>query len=185
VSDLHERVAVLRHEGIRFHLEPIHAEGDVDLTFFYDPDGTLLELVEGDLQYHEVYDQKAVDADWALGAPARPRFDHVAETVHDLADTVDHYSELGYIHMAGIHQPNDPRGYEIDFLRSGDSSLEIFTFSDAEKTRRVPQLDAAGFLAVEFTSGPPRGSGHVGLIGADAVARVDPDGLVQVVATGG
>ena len=114
VSDLDARVAALHEAGVPFHLEPIHAEGDVRITFFYDPDGTLLELVEGPLQYHEVYDREAVEQDWGLGDPDRPRFDHVAETVEDLEATKEHYGKLGYGLMSGIHQPSDDRVVEIN-----------------------------------------------------------------------
>ncbi|WP_375388273.1 VOC family protein [uncultured Amnibacterium sp.] len=181
VADLAPRVAALKAAGVPFQLDPLHAEGDVDITFFLDPDGTVLELVEGALQYHEVYDRAAVEADWALGDPDRPRFDHVAETVRDLAATEAYFGGLGFVRMAGIHQPNDPRGYEIDFLRDGDASLEIFTFAGAEKTRRAPQTAAPGFAAVEFAgAAAPAGAAAVGTIGGlDVVA--DPDGLVHAV----
>lgn len=180
VSDLHQRAAALRAAGVPFHLEPLHAEGDVDLTFFYDPDGTLLELVEGALQYHEVYDQAGVQADWSLGEPARPRFDHVAETVADLARTEEYFAALGFTRIAGIHQPNDTRGFEIDFLRDGDASLEIFTFVGGEKTTREPQTNAPGFVAVEFLSTAAVEAPSVGVV-AGVPLVVDPDGLVHTV----
>jgi catechol 2,3-dioxygenase-like lactoylglutathione lyase family enzyme len=181
VADLGDRVARLRAAGIPFHLEPIHAEGDVWIAFFADPDGTLVELVEGPLRYHETYDDAAVAADWALGEPDRPRFDHIGETVADLAVTRAYFEQLGYSHMAGIHQPNDSRGFEIDFLRDGDTSLEIFTFSGAPTKRRAPQLDAPGFAAVEFEGTIPTGAEHLGAV--DGVSRhADPDGLVHFVA---
>lgn len=180
VSDLAARVDALHEAGVPFQLEPIHAEGDVDITFFYDPDGTLLELVEGPLQYHEVYDRDAVDADWGLGDPERPRFDHVAETVHDLAATEQYFGQLGWTRMSGIHQAHDDRGFEIDFLRDGDASLEIFTYAKAEKSRREPQTTAPGFLAVEFTGTVPADAVPVGTAaGLRLVA--DPDGLVHAV----
>ena len=147
VSDLDARVAALHEAGAEFHLEPIHAEGDVRITFFYDPDGTLLELVEGPLQYHEVYDRDAVQGDWGLGDPERPRFDHVAETVDDIATTVTYYADLGFILMSGIHQPADPRGFEINYLRAGDTSLEVFTF-DTALSRRELQHGAPGFAGM-------------------------------------
>ncbi len=180
VGDLDARVADLHAAGVPFHLEPIHAEGDVRITFFYDPDGTLLELVEGPLQYHEVYDRDAVEADWALGTPDRPRFDHVAETVSDLDATTAHFAELGYVLMSGIHQPSDDRGFEINFLRSGDTSLEVFTYERAEKSERAPQLDAPGFAAVEFTGESAPGA-VVGSLGGRDV-HADADGLVYLVA---
>ncbi|GAB3601057.1 VOC family protein [Microbacterium tumbae] len=178
VADLDERVAALREEGVTFHLEPIHAEGDVRITFFYDPDGALVELVEGPLRYHEVYDRAAVDADWGLGDPDRPRFDHVAESVADADATHEHYARRGYVLMAGIHQPHDDRGFEITFLRDGDTSIEVFAFG-AEMTAREPQLDALGFLAVEI-EGEPVGATACGEAGG-RVFLVDPDGLVQTV----
>jgi catechol 2,3-dioxygenase-like lactoylglutathione lyase family enzyme len=180
VADLDARVAALHEAGVPFHLEPIHAEGDVRITFFYDPDGTLLELVEGPLQYHEVYDRQAVDQDWGLGEPVQPRFDHVAETVADIEATKAHYAQLGYVLMSGIHQPSDDRGFEINFLRAGDSSLEVFTYDLAEKAERVPQLDAPGFVAVEF--GGADAPGAVVGTAQDREVYADPDGLPYVIA---
>lgn len=176
VSDLDSHVAALKDAGTRFHLEPILAEGEVRITFFYDPDGTLVELVEGPLRYHEVHDRAAVDADWALGEPERPRFDHVAESVEDADATHAHYSRHGFVLMGGIHQPHDDRGFEITFLRDGDSSIEVFSFGTA-MTARAPQLDALGFLGVEF-DGRADGATSCG----EAHGReffVDPDGLVH------
>ena len=180
VADLDARVEALQAAGVPFQLEPIHAEGDVRITFFYDPDGTLLELVEGPLQYHEVYDRESVDRDWGLGTPERPRFDHVAETVSDLERTIEYFGALGYRRMAGIHQPSDPRGFEIDFLRDGDSSLEIFTYERAEKSQRAPQLNAPGFVAAEFAGTVPATAEPVGAVdGVDFYS--DADGLVHAV----
>jgi catechol 2,3-dioxygenase-like lactoylglutathione lyase family enzyme len=182
-AEIDARVAVLKGAGVPFHLEPIDAEGGVRITFFYDPDGTLLELVEGPLQYHEVYDRGLVEEDWGLGTPDRPRFDHVAETVADLDVTRGYFGQLGYDLMAGIHQPSDPRGFEINFLRHGDSSLEIFTYDDAEKSLRTPQVSAPGFLAVEFEGSPPADAVPVAEAG-DLPLLADPDGLVHAVTAG-
>jgi catechol 2,3-dioxygenase-like lactoylglutathione lyase family enzyme len=180
VSDLDERVQALRDAGVPFQLEPIHAEGDVRITFFYDPDGTLLELVEGPLQYHEVYDRAEVDKDWGLGVPDRPRFDHVAETVENVHATHEYFGSLGYTLMGGIHQPSDPRGFEITYLHGGDSSIEIFEFGAAEKTARAPQLDAPGFVAVQLEGEPPAAASAVGEAHGYRL-YVDPDGLVQAI----
>lgn len=147
VGDLDARVSALHEGGVPFQLEPINAEGDVRITFFYDPDGTLLEMVEGPLQYHEVYDDDEVQKDWALGVPERPRFDHIAETVDDFATTIATYGDLGFTLMSGIHQPADSRGFEINYLRSGDTSLEVFTF-EATLSHREMSGDAPGFAAM-------------------------------------
>jgi catechol 2,3-dioxygenase-like lactoylglutathione lyase family enzyme len=180
VANLDARVAELKAAGVAFHLDPIDAAGGVRLAFFYDPDGTLLEFVEGPLQYHEVFDRDAVDADWALGVPDRPRLDHVAETVDDLDRTVADYSDLGWKLMAGIHQAGDARGFEIAYLRSGDTSLEVFTFSKVELQHRTPQLEAPGFLAVEL-DGALADSAVVGRIAPDLGISPDSDGLQRLV----
>lgn len=180
VADLDARVDALHRAEVPFHLEPIHAEGDVRITFFYDPDGTLLELVEGPLQYHEVYDREAVDQDWGLGDPTRARFDHIAETVADLEVTVAHFGALGYVLMSGIHQPSDDRGFEINFLRGGDSSLEVFTYDRAEKAQRAPQLDAAGFAAIVFDGTTAPGTPVESARGREIFS--DPDGLLYAIA---
>lgn len=174
VSDLEARVATLKADGVRFHLEPIDAEGGVRISFFFDPDGTLLELVEGDLQYHEVFDREAVAADWALGSPDRPRLDHVAETVADLENTEAAYAGFGWKNMGGIHQPNDSRGFEIAYLRSGDTSLEVFTYSRAPLVAREPQNDAPGFYAMDIRA---VGAGASAL---DASVVADSDGLQRL-----
>jgi catechol 2,3-dioxygenase-like lactoylglutathione lyase family enzyme len=180
VSNLDARVAELKSAGIPFHLDPIDAEGGVRLAFFFDPDRTLLEYVEGPLQYHEVFDRAAVDADWALGVPDRPRLDHVAETVADLDHTVAEYSKLGWSLMSGIHQANDARGFEIAYLRSGDTSLEVFTFSKAELQRRAPQLDAPGFLAADLDRSDASAE-VVGRLDSGLGVVADADGLQRLV----
>lgn len=179
VSDLHNRVAKLKAADVPFHLEPIHAEGDVLITFFFDPDGTLVEMVEGPLRYHEVYDSEAVDADWGIGSPDRPRFDHVAETVADAHITHEYYASRGYTLMGGIHQPSDSRGFEITYLRGGDSSIEVFEFG-VPTIARSPQQEEAGFLAMEL-GGLSETSQDDESTGMALVT--DPDGLAHT--TGG
>jgi catechol 2,3-dioxygenase-like lactoylglutathione lyase family enzyme len=44
VDRIDERAAVLKDAGVEFKLDPLDAEGNVRICFFYDPDGTLLEL---------------------------------------------------------------------------------------------------------------------------------------------
>lgn len=143
----------LKAAGVRFHLEPLNAEGGVRITFFFDPDGTLLELVEGDLQYHRIVDERGVAAERALGVPDRPRFDHVALTVDDFAVTQGFYRTFGFGHIGTINQPNDPRGFCINYLKCGDTVLEVFTY-EADKRGRTPQFDATGFVSARLTASP-------------------------------
>jgi catechol 2,3-dioxygenase-like lactoylglutathione lyase family enzyme len=173
-------VAKLKAADVPFHLDPLDAEGGVRISFFFDPDGTLLELVEGDLQYHEIANEAGVLAERALGIPARPRFDHVAITVGDLSATEGYYAPLGFSRIGTIHQAHDPRGFEINFLKSDDTVLEIFTYA-APKQDRPPQLNALGFVAARFTFAstrfvPPEGS-VVGESAAGEPIFADADGF--------
>ena len=180
-------VAKLKAADVPFHLDPLDAEGGVRISFFFDPDGTLLELVEGDLQYHQIANEAGVLAERALGIPARPRFDHVAVTVDDLSATEGYYSPLGFVRIGTINQAHDSRGFEINFLKSDDTVLEIFTYT-APKQDRVPQLNALGFVAARFTFAstpfvPPVGS----VVGESADGEpvfADADGFTFSLAKG-
>jgi hypothetical protein len=82
--------------------------------------------------------------------------------------------------MAGIHQPNDARGFEIAYLRSGDTSLEVFTFAKSSLQHRAPQFDAPGFLAVEL-DGADIEPAVVGRIEGHRAVAADADGLQRLV----
>ncbi len=179
VERVDPRADVLKAAGVPFHLDPLDAEGGVRICFFYDPDGTLLELVEGDLQYAAVLDPAGVAAERALGVPSRPRFDHVAVTVHDRAATDAFYAPLGFSFIGTIEQPHDPRGFSIGYLKSGDTVLEIFTY-DAEKSARPPQLDGPGFGYAELAGDLPVGSTAV--VAVAAGPRAVTGGATDVVA---
>jgi len=165
VDAVDPRADVLKAAEVPFHLDPLDAEGGVRICFFFDPDGTLCEFVEGDLQYATVRDADGVAAERALGVPSRPRLDHIAVTVDDRAATEAFYRDrFGFRFLGTIEQPQDPRGFSIGYLRGGDTVLEVFTYQ-AETQDRVPQTDVPGFS-------------HAGLAAGDAsglttVARVD------------
>jgi catechol 2,3-dioxygenase-like lactoylglutathione lyase family enzyme len=180
VDRVDPRAQVLKDAGVPFHLDPLDAEGGVRICFFYDPDGTLLELVEGDLQYGAVLDEAGVAAERALGVPSRPRFDHLGVSVHDRDATAAFYAPLGFSFLGTIEQPSDPRGFSMGYLRSGDTTLEVFTF-EATTTRRAPQLDAPGFAYAELAGSEPDGAAPVATVsGTDVVA--DADGFLFAVA---
>jgi len=179
------RVDPLVHElkaaGVPFHLDPLNAEGGVRITFFFDPDGTLLEFVEGDLQYHSITNERGVAAERALGVPERPRFDHVAVTVDDFAATRRFYGPFGFEHIGTINQPNDPRGFSINYLKDGDTVLEVFTYDSATRGRK-PQLDAAGFATAGLTAtGAVQHGGQVNKPGDGSPVYSDVDGFVYSV----
>jgi catechol 2,3-dioxygenase-like lactoylglutathione lyase family enzyme len=176
VDRVDPRAAVLKSADVPFHLDPLDAEGGVRICFFYDPDGTLLELVEGDLQYASVLDPDGVAAERALGVPERPRFDHVAVTVHDRPATDAFYRPLGFSFIGTIEQPHDPRGFSIGYLKSGDTVLEIFTY-ESDKASREPQLDVPGFAYAELAGDVPAGATRLATVGGTEVVA-DPNGFV-------
>lgn len=186
VERVDPRAAALKEAEVPFHLDPLDAEGGVRICFFYDPDGTLLELVEGDLQYASVLDEAGVAAERALGVPDRPRFDHVAVTVHDRAITDAFYTPMGFSFIGTIEQPHDPRGFSIGYLKGGDTVLEVFTYQ-TDLIERKPQLDAPGFAYAEIAGREPADSTLVSTVrvsaepagpaaGTDVVA--DPNGFL-------
>jgi catechol 2,3-dioxygenase-like lactoylglutathione lyase family enzyme len=176
VDRLDERAAVLKAAGVEFTLDPLDAEGAVRICFFYDPDGTLLEMIHGDLQYAAVLDEDGVAKERALGVPQRPRFDHVAITIDDRERTSAYYDEhYGFSFIGTIEQPHDDRGFSIGYLKGGDTVLEVFTY-EVDKTDREPQLDVAGFAYAELAGDPPTDLAEQTAPDGTAV-YVDPDGF--------
>src|SRR5262249_34924368 len=55
VGDTDLQAERLRAAGVEFTLEPLDATGDVRIAFFRDPDGTLLELIAGNVSYHRTH----------------------------------------------------------------------------------------------------------------------------------
>jgi catechol 2,3-dioxygenase-like lactoylglutathione lyase family enzyme len=176
VDELDNRADALKAADVPFHLDPLDAEGGVRICFFFDPNGTLLEFVQGDLQYHTILDPDGVAAERAQGVPGRPRFDHVALTVDDRATTHAFYRDrFGFRFLGTLEQPQDPRGFRIGYLWSEATVIELFTYEAATRDR-APQLDAPGFAYAQLTSGGIRGLTSVTTDGDDAV-YVDPDGF--------
>jgi catechol 2,3-dioxygenase-like lactoylglutathione lyase family enzyme len=179
VDRVDERADVLKTAGVEFKMDPLDAEGKVRICFFYDPDGTLLEMIEGDLQYAEVLDADGVARERALGVPERPRFDHVAVTIEDRDTTSTFYREhYGFSFIGTIEQPHDSRGFHIGYLKGGDTVLEVFTY-EVEKSSRAPQLDVAGFAYAELAGDAPDLAAETAPDGTKVY--VDPDGFAFAV----
>ncbi len=171
----------VRAAGLAFHLEPVEATGDVRIAFFRDPDGTLVEVVERHLQYDPVIDAAAVAREHALPTPARPRLDHVAVTAPDFAATAARWTPLGYVHSGRLLFPDDPRGFDIDYLYDGGVVVEVFTFDD-ETRPRAAQVGAPGFGAALVAGPLPAGTRAVGTGPDGREIVVDPDGLTLTAA---
>ncbi|UED85881.1 VOC family protein [Streptomyces profundus] len=154
VGDVYAQAERLRSAGVSFTVEPLAAVGGVNLAFFTDPDGALLEIIDGHLTYHEVGTPELADEERRLAeerAPdADPVFDHVAVTSADLDGTLSYYRDrLGYPVIGRLVHDQDPRGFVIDYLRAGDAVLEVFTFTGAT-TRPAPEPteDRLGLRAI-------------------------------------
>jgi catechol 2,3-dioxygenase-like lactoylglutathione lyase family enzyme len=176
VTGLDERVELLHEAGVRFHLEPLDATGGVRITFFYDPDGVLLEYIQGHLDYHKMWNADIVDEVRARPAPARPTFDHVAMTARDQAATIDFYrSTLGFDVSGQLFFDDDPRGFEITYLHAGETVIELFTFAAEKSPSPWSAAEATiGFRHVGF-GGEPNGATV-----DDVVRRLEQHGATAV-----
>jgi catechol 2,3-dioxygenase-like lactoylglutathione lyase family enzyme len=133
VGDVDLQAERLRDAGVVFTIEPTDAVGDVRLAFFLDPDGALLEVIDGHLHYHTTYSAELAERERAAAAQrprtAGPAFDHVAVTVEDLDKTLAFYRDaLGY-ELIGELDHGGPQGFLITYLQAGGVVLEVFTFT--------------------------------------------------------
>ncbi|MEO3749985.1 VOC family protein [Streptomyces sp. B6B3] len=180
VGDVHRRAERLRDAGVTFTLGPLVAVGDVTIAFFRDPDGTLLEIIDGHLTYHEVFDETlaAREAEAAAARPpdAGPVFDHVAVTVADLDTTLAFYRDrLGYRLIGRLDHTADPRGFVIHYLQAGPAVLEVFTFATPTTPPPAPDPDdRLGLRSIGLRDDPGRLGGT---LGGDPRRLADPDGV--------
>ncbi len=173
----------VRRAGIPLQLEPLDAEGGVRIAFFPDPDGVMLEVVQGDLQYHRVLSQPEVDDERSQPVPDAPRFDHIALTVEDLDTAIEVFSSgLDYVPIGQLTQSSDPRGFVITYFRSADTVFEVFTFT-APKTSSpwTPGEGRAGFRAATVV-GADRTAAGAALVMVGATLKtgnvwLTPDGF--------
>ncbi|MGP3971035.1 VOC family protein [Streptomyces sp. 6N223] len=173
VGDVRRQAERLRAAGVEFTLEPLRAVGDVTIAFFRDPDGTLLEIIDGHLHYHTVYDERLAArerrAAEARPPEAGPVLDHVAVTVADRDAALALYRDrLGYPLIGRLVHDQDPRGFAIDYLQAGPAVLELFTFA-APTAPPPPGPDdrRLGLRGIATGLGPGLGPG----------VPADPDGV--------
>jgi catechol 2,3-dioxygenase-like lactoylglutathione lyase family enzyme len=123
--------ARVRQAGVEFTLDPLDAVGGVRIAFFKDPDGTLVEIVEGELDYHLPGQARLPVAVPARGAPSGSEltYDHVAVTVADLPRSLDFYKGVLGLPLLGQLDFKDDRGFRIAYLQLGNSVLELFAFA--------------------------------------------------------
>jgi catechol 2,3-dioxygenase-like lactoylglutathione lyase family enzyme len=130
VEDVDAVAAHVRAAGVEFTLEPLDAVGGVRIAFFKDPDGTLVEIVAGELDYHVWGQPRLPVALPAAGAPhgSALTYDHVALTVADLPVSLDFYQRVLGLPLLGELHFGDARGFRIAYLQMGNSVLELFAY---------------------------------------------------------
>jgi catechol 2,3-dioxygenase-like lactoylglutathione lyase family enzyme len=156
VSDIEARFAKIEAAGTKIHLEIINAHGGVRICFFYDPNGVLLELIEGKISYDKEWTAQLVNTLAARSAPVLPIFDHVALTTANQNETIALYGELGFQVAGQLFQKNDPRGFEITYLHSRETVLEIFNWTvNLLSGPGIQNLATAGYRSIGFKGNLP------------------------------
>ncbi len=130
VASVDAVAARVRQAGVEFTLDPLDAVGGVRIAFFKDPDGTLVEIVEGELDYHIPGQPRLPVAVPARGAPSGSdlTYDHVAVTVADWQRSLDFYQGILGLPLLGQLDFKDDRGFRIAYLQVGNSVVELFAF---------------------------------------------------------
>ncbi|MDR1824092.1 MAG: VOC family protein [Bifidobacteriaceae bacterium] len=151
-----------RAAGAMIRIEPLDAFGDVRLAFFFDPDGTLLEVVEKDLMYTDIAGADTVAFERSLGVPPRPRLDHVACTTVDLHAAVSRWEARGLHYMGQLTDPAHPRGFQLHYVRDQGTVVELMTFTGVGVYPRAPQVGVPGFGAALVDTDLPPGCFSLG-----------------------
>ncbi|MDI2029606.1 VOC family protein [Saccharopolyspora sp. TS4A08] len=197
VGDVDAQAARLREAGVEFTAHPKDAHGGVRITFFTDPDGTLLEFVEGAVQHDEIASHELAAEDLAAHQnrprAAGPVFDHVAVTAPDLQEALDFYVRtLGARVIGKLVRGDDPRGFVITNVRVGDVVLELFTFrSETRPSTWSAGQSRHGLRSLGLGVAEARGAvGAMTAAGAGAVLRpgtepllIDPHGVPLTITT--
>lgn len=134
VQSVDATAARLKKAGVEFTIEPTYAIGGVRIAFFKEPDGALIEIIEGELDYH-IQGQKPLPVPVsAKSAPGNSDlcFDHVSLTVADLDKTLAFYQGILGFPVLGQLIFNDERGFVITCLQFGNSVLELFSYDKAK-----------------------------------------------------
>jgi catechol 2,3-dioxygenase-like lactoylglutathione lyase family enzyme len=156
----------LREAGVDLAVEPRDGTAVERLAFLRDPDGALLELVQGRRRYQRVLEPELVAAERAR-AQSLPALDHVAVTAH-LGQTIDFYrTHFGY---PAIGENELGGGTVATYLDTGGAALEVFS------------------TAAAAAPTPPRSEGDLGIrrVRIDSAAGVkrslaDPGGAQLLV----
>jgi catechol 2,3-dioxygenase-like lactoylglutathione lyase family enzyme len=182
VDDIDRWAARVADAGAPFTLEPRDVMGKVRIAFFLDPDGSHIELVQGNVRYSHPWSEELIAAERATPAPASPRVDHVAVSVADLERTLAFYRRgIGAEVIGQLRAGDDPRGFLITYVRlgTGPAILEIFSFDvPVLPNPWQPHRTPAGLLRIALSAG---GTADAASPGGEVV--LDPDGTPLEIVT--
>jgi len=130
VKNVDATAARLKKAGVEFTLEPTDATGGVRIAFFKDPDGTLCEIIQGTLSYHNVGQKPLPVSVPPAGAPGKSElcYDHTSLTVANIDKSLAFYQGILGFPALGQLVFHDERGFLITYLQCGNSVLELFSF---------------------------------------------------------
>lgn len=165
-------IASLDAEGVTFRSRPQELDDvGIRIAFFFDPDGTVLELVERHLSYHVVRSEEGVADERRMPPPSRPRFDHIAHSVADLPAAVDRYRSAGFYNIGALQWPE----LHLEFLRAEGTVIELFRVPGPSIPSSL-SVDSFGFVGVQLDP-PVDGLVAVGMLGDGRLLAGDADGL--------
>jgi catechol 2,3-dioxygenase-like lactoylglutathione lyase family enzyme len=146
----------LRASDTRFFIEPVYNPvAKVWCAFFYDPDGTVIELVSGEQQYSQLFDKAAARRRAEMSLDGGPLFEHVAFTTPDWSATRIKWEAAGYSLIGCLDlSAGDPRGMCIYYVIAQSGLIvEVFTYTSPTNQPLGSEVRAgfAGLLATPST----------------------------------
>ena len=149
VTEMDSLVERLRKAGARFAIEPRGARGGVRVCFFFDPDGILLELTEGELTYDTDFRDTHSPA---MAEGQAIRIDHVAVEVTDRSVAADTYRKmLGFKLLGELDYSEDSFG--ITYMNDGKFGIELFQFDEGGPGSRIDDSQRWRFALAASSSG--------------------------------
>ncbi|MGD0610263.1 MAG: VOC family protein [Anaerolineales bacterium] len=131
VKDVDEIALRLKSANVPFTMEPLDAHGGVRIAFFKDPDGILLEIIQGELHYDQnIHSRLPSPSPLIKSGNGDLSFDHITLTASDLEKALAFYEgALGFPVLGQLVNEDDQRGFLITYLQAGNSVLELFSFT--------------------------------------------------------
>ncbi|MDR1237969.1 MAG: VOC family protein [Propionibacteriaceae bacterium] len=142
----------LHAAGVGFFIEPVfNPVAKVWCAFFYDPDGTVIELVGGEQEYSQVFDAAAAERRKAVPLGDAALFEHVAFTTGDWPTCRARWEAAGYSVIGTLDlSEGDERGMLLYYLTDDKGLIvEVFTYTVATNPPLSPEARRgfAGILA--------------------------------------